>query len=69
MHVILSCQVYGDLREPLLAKTLNCEPNFYSLPEENQFVLLFSSLDLVRICAKTCTCATILQRRQILTCK
>ena len=28
MHVILSCQVYGDLREILLAKALNCEPNF-----------------------------------------
>ena len=67
MHVILSCQVYDDLREPLLAKALNCEPNFYSLSEENQLILLFSSPDLVRICAKTCS--TILQRRQILICK
>ena len=41
MHVILNCQVYDDLREPLLAKALNCEPNVYSLSEENQFVLLF----------------------------
>ena len=67
MHVILSCQVYDDLREPLLTKALNCEPNFYSLSEENQFVLLFSSPDLVRICVKSCV--TILQRRHILTCK
>ena len=28
MHVILSCQVYDDLREPLLAKAFNCEPIF-----------------------------------------
>ena len=66
MHVILSCQVYDDLWEPLLTKALNCEPNFYSLSEKNQFVLLFSSPDLVRIGAKIC--ATILQRRHILTC-
>ena len=67
MHVILSCQGYDDIREPLVTKALNCETNFYSPSEENQFVLLFSSPDLVRICAKTC--ATILQRRHILTCK
>ena len=67
MHVIMNCRVYDDLREPLLAKAVNCNPTFNSLSEVNQFVFLFSSPDLVRICAKTC--AKILQRRHTLTCK
>ena len=67
IHVILNCQVYGDLREQLLSKAMNYIPKFYSLSDENKFVILCSNPDLVRIFAKTC--ATIVQRRQILTCK
>ena len=67
MHVILNCNVYDDLRESLISKAINCEPNFNSMPDVNKFMLVFSSPDLVRISAKTC--AKILQRRQILTCK
>lgn len=67
MHVIINCNIYDDLREQLFSKAVHCEPRFYSMSDENKFVFLLSSPDLVRICAKTC--ATILQRRQILTCK
>ena len=65
MDVIMNCRVYDDLREPLLAKAVNCNPTFSSLFEVNQFVFIFSSPDLVRICAKTCV--KILQRRHTLT--
>ena len=67
MHVIMNCRVYDDLREPLLAKAVHCNHTFNSQSEVNQFVFLFSSPDLVRICAKTC--AKITQRRHTLTCK
>ena len=67
IHVILNCKVYDDLRGALLAQAINFDPNFDSMSLENKFVFLFSSPDLVRLCAKTCS--KILQRRQTLNCK
>ena len=67
IHEILNCKVYDDLRDALLAQAINFDPNFDPLSLENKFEFLFSSQDLARLCAKTCS--NILQRRQTLNCK
>ena len=54
--------LYDDLRNTLLGKALEIVPHLNSLSDEQKLVVLFSYLELVRICAKTC--AMILQRRQ-----
>ena len=48
-------------------KASECSLDFDSMSDEEKFMFLFSNINLVRPCAKTC--ALILQRRQFLICK
>ena len=67
MHAILNCNTYEDLRDALFKKASECSLDFDSMSDEEKFMFLFSNINLVRPCAKTC--ALILQRRQFLICK
>jgi hypothetical protein len=60
-HVISKCMLYDDLSKVLYAKALSVNGSLNTMTDVEQFVFLFSSLELIRLSAKTCF--LILQRR------
>ena len=67
MHVMLSCNLYNDLRETLFNKAVSLNQDFRNLSDTDKLNFLFSDFNMIRLSAKTCF--LILQRRQILLCK
>ena len=67
MHTILNCNMYEDLRDALFKKASECSLDFDCMSDEDKFMFLFSNINFVRPCVKTC--ALILQRRQFFICK
>ena len=64
MHVLLNCQVYQDLRLKLFTKACLINTDFNTMSDHDKFVFLFSNIDMIRLCAKTC--CDILQKRPFL---
>ena len=60
-HVLFTCPFYSDLRSALFMKADEVNSNFRNLSETHMLEFLFSTIDMVRILAKTCF--LILQRR------
>ena len=58
--------MYEDLRDALFKKASECSLDFDFMSDE-KIMFLFSNINLVRPCAKTC--ALILQGRHFLICK
>jgi hypothetical protein len=53
-HDISKCMLYDDMRKVLYAKALSVNGSFHTMTGVEQFVFLFSSLELIRLSAKTC---------------
>ena len=66
-HVMLECELYNDLRQPLYKKATEIDSAFPGLSEEEKFIFAFSNHFMIRLCAKTCF--NILQRRTFYLCK
>jgi hypothetical protein len=60
-YVISKCMLDDDLRKVVYAKASSVNVSFNTMTDAEQFVFLFSSLELIRSSAKTCF--LILQRR------
>ena len=61
MHVILDCSHYNDLRTTLISKATSILSNFNDLSHAEKMQFLFSNINVIRLCAKTCF--KILQKR------
>lgn len=61
VHVILKCPLYDDIRSKMINDACILNSNFSDYTDKQKLVFLFSTSDLIRICAKTCF--LILQRR------
>lgn len=66
-HVLLECSLYDDLRAVLLEKASLYENDFRNKPVSDQLRIIFTTIPLIRIVAKTCF--YILQRRSFYLCK
>lgn len=60
-HVLLECSFYQDLRTKLFKKACEIYNDFHFMTQTEQVRFLFSSPDIIRLCAKTCY--LILQKR------
>ena len=67
LHVFFECEIYNDIRRKLFDEAIRLNRDFENIPNRDKFVFLFSSFNLIRLCAKTCS--LILKRRQFLRCK
>ena len=54
IHVVLNCPQYNIVREELFLKAASINNSFSDMSEQNKLSFLFSTKDLVRVCAKTC---------------
>ncbi len=64
-HVIMSCPVYNELCGELFTHAAPFEPNFNNLNDDENFVFLFSAIDICFYTAKTC-CNILTVRRKML---
>ena len=53
-HVMVNCPQNNSVRKELLQKASNIYEIFMDMSEQRQCSILFSTKDLVRVCAKTC---------------
>ena len=67
-HVLLRCPLYDDFRNHLyyVAETFN--DNFNTLDDNQKLVFLFSDVNMIRVCAKTCH-LILKRRRNFIYCK
>ena len=56
-HVILDCSAFDDLRNNLLIKAVSVLPTFNVLNVNEKMEVLFTSPNMIRSCAKTCSSA------------
>ena len=61
-HVILQCPQYNDIRQQLFNKAATVNANFTVLNDTDKLVFLFTNVEMIKLCAKTCF--QILQTRQ-----
>ena len=66
-HVMLECELYNTLRQPLYEKATEIDSVLPGLDEKAKFMFAFSNHFIIRLCAKTCF--NILQRRTFYLCK
>jgi hypothetical protein len=66
-HVLLECNMYNDLRAELFQKAFTLSSTFNLLSNQEKLIFLFSNLNMIRMCAKTCF--NILQTRTSFICK
>ncbi len=53
-HVLLHCPLYDNFREILFVEAESYDENFINLCDEQKLKFLFSNVDILRLCAKTC---------------
>ena len=53
-QVFLNCPFYDDFRENLFNVANCCIVDFMSFNNEEKIMLLFSNVNMIKICAKTC---------------
>ena len=53
-NVLLNCPFYDDFRENLFNVAKSYTVDFMSFNNEEKIMFLFSSENMIRICAKTC---------------
>lgn len=66
-HVLLKCPLYTDFREELFYLAQNVNSDCMSFSDTQKLVFLFSDVNIIRICAKTCY-LILNARRNILYC-
>ena len=67
-HVLLKCPFYSDFRNELFNVAESVSKDFLSFNDSQKIVFLFSDVNMIRICAKTCF-LILNKRRNILFCK
>ena len=53
-HVLLSCPLYGDLRQSLFIDILHQNNSFLTLSDDEKFIFLFSNENVCNSVARTC---------------
>ena len=53
LHLLLSCDVYSDVRRPLLAKARLCNKNFHNMSLHDKFSSMMNFVNMQHILAST----------------
>ena len=53
-HVLMSCNLYEDIREKLFTKIFEINPDFPEYSDDNKFCYILSNDEIVKYSAKAC---------------